>query len=148
MDDQEVRDRDKEAKDRGKLCADEKRGTRESDVKEGDRVLVKQEQTKKLTLTFRPQPFCVLEKTGNSVVVESPEGAQDNRNCTHVKKSVERDGLPEQDSPPHADDKYLKETVEPVVAPAECISEPGPSLVQRPVRAKAPPIRFKDFVMY
>ena len=147
MDDQEVRDRDKEAKDRGKLCADEKRGA-ESDVKEGDIVLVKQEQTKKLTLTFRPQPFCVLEKTGNSVVVESPEGAQDNRNSTHVKKSVERDGLPEQDSPPHADDKYLKETVEPVEAPAECISEPGPSLVQRPVRAKAPPIRFKDFVMY
>ena len=34
------------------------------------------------------------------------------------------------------------------VAPAECISEPGPSLVQYPVRAKATPIRLKDFVMY
>lgn len=34
------------------------------------------------------------------------------------------------------------------VAPAECISEPGPSLVQYPARAKATPIRFKDFVMY
>ena len=29
------------------------------------------------------------------------------------------------------------------VAPAECISEPGPSLVHQ-----ATPIRFKDFVMY
>ena len=37
--------------------------------------------------------------------------------------------------PNTADDKYLKETVESVVAPAECIAEPGPSLVQRPVRA-------------
>ena len=32
MDDLEVRDRDKEAKERGKLYADEKRGARESDV--------------------------------------------------------------------------------------------------------------------
>ena len=101
-----------------------------------------------MTPTFRPAPFRVLEKTGNSVVVDSPKGVQKKRNSTHVKKFVERDGLPEEDSPPHADDKYLKETVEPVVAPAESISEPGPSLVQHPIRAKASAIRFKDFVMY
>ena len=116
--------------------------------KEGDRVLLMQWQTNNLTPTFRPEPFCVLEKTGNNVAVESPEGVQYKRNSTHVKKIVERDGLPEEDPPPHADDKYLKKTVEPVVAPAECISQPGPSLVQYPVRAKATPIRFKDFVMY
>ena len=148
VDDQKARDRDKEAKERGKLYADEKRDARESDVKEGDRVLLKQEQTNKLTLTFRPEPFRVLDKTRNSVVVESPEGVQYKRNSTQVKKFVERDGLPEGDPPPHADGKYLKETVKPVVAPVERISEPGPSLVQRPVRAKAPPIWFKDFVMY
>ena len=94
MDDQEVRDRDKEAKERGKLYADEKRGACESDVKEGDRVLQKQEQTKKLTPTFRPEPFRVLEKTRNSVVVQSHEGVQYKRTSTHVKKFVERDGLP------------------------------------------------------
>lgn len=116
VDDQKSRDRDKEAKERGKLYADEKRDAleSESDVKEGDRVLLKQEQTNKLTLTFRPEPFRVLEKTRNSVVVESPEGVQYKRNSTQVKKFVERDGLPEGDPPPHADDKYLKETVEPV----------------------------------
>ena len=73
-DDREVRDRGKAAKRRGKQYAHEKRGARESDVKEGDRVLPKQEQTNKLTPTFRPEPFFVLEKTGNGVVVESPEG--------------------------------------------------------------------------
>ena len=57
VDDQKGRDRDKEAKERGKLYADEKRGARESDEKEGDRVLLKQEQTNKLTPTFRPAPF-------------------------------------------------------------------------------------------
>ena len=148
VDDQEVRDRDKKAKEIGKLYADEKRDARESDVKERDRVLLKQKQTNKLTPSFRPEPFRVLEKTGNSVVVESPEGVQYKRNSTHVKKFIERDGPPEEDPSSHADDKYLKETVEPVMAPAESTSEPGPSLVQRPVRAKAPPIRFKDFVMY
>ena len=97
MDDLEVRDRDKEAKDRGKLYADEKRGARESDVKEGDRVLLKQEQTNKLTPTFRPESFRLLEKTENGVVVESREGVQYKRNSTHVKKSVKRDGLPEEE---------------------------------------------------
>ena len=112
MDDQKVRDRDKEAKERGKLYADEKRGARESDEKEGDRVLLKQEQTNKLTPTFRPTPFRVLEKTGNSVVFDSTEGVQYKRNSTHVKKFVERDGPPEEAPSPHADDKYSKETVE------------------------------------
>ena len=148
MDDQKVRDRDKEAKERGKLYADEKRGARGSDEKEGNSVLLKQEQTNKLTPPFRSAPFHVLEKTGNTVVADSPDGVQYKRNSTHVKKSVKRDGLPEGDPSPHAHDKYLKETVEPLVAPAESISEPGPSLVQHPVRAKAPPIRFKDLVMY
>ena len=92
MDDQRVRDIDKEAKERGKLYADEKSGARESDEKEGDRILLKQEQTNKLTPTLRPAPFRVLEKTGNSVVADSPEGVQYKRNSTHVKKFVERDG--------------------------------------------------------
>ena len=97
MDDLEVQDRDKEAKERGKLYADEKHGARESDVKEGDRVLLKQEQTNKLTPTFRPESFRLLEKTENGVVFESCEGVQYKRNSTHVKKSVKRDGLPEEE---------------------------------------------------
>ena len=90
VDDQEVRDRDKEEKERGRLYADEKRGARVSDVKEGDKVLLKQEKKDKLTPTFRPEPFHVLEKAGNSVVVESPEGVQYKRNSTHVVTSTQR----------------------------------------------------------
>ena len=54
VEDQEVRDRDNEAKEKGKLYADEKRCARESDVKEGDTVLLRQERKNKLTPTFRP----------------------------------------------------------------------------------------------
>ena len=96
--DQEVRDRDSEAKEKGKLYADEKRQARESDVKEGDTVLLKQQQQNKLTLTFSPEPFRVLEKTGNSVVVESSEGIQYKRNSTHVKRFLERHSSPENQS--------------------------------------------------
>ena len=80
VDDQEVRDRDSEAKEKGKLYADEKRCARESDVKEGDMVLLRQERKHKLTPTFRMEPYRVLDKSGNSVVVESPGGVQYKRN--------------------------------------------------------------------
>ena len=65
-----------------------------------------------------------------------------------MKKLVERDGLPEEDFLPHAGDKYSKAIVEPVVTPAESIPEPDPNPVQWPVKTKAPPVWFKDFVMY
>ena len=77
VEDQEVRDRDNEAKEKGKLYADEKCCARESDVKEGDK---RQERKNKLTATFRPEPYRVLDKSGNSVVVESPDGVQYKRN--------------------------------------------------------------------
>ena len=162
--DQEVRDRDSEAKEKGKLYADEKRHARESDVKEGDTVLLKQEQRNKLTPTFRPKPFCVLEKTGNSVVVESPDGVQYKRNTTHVKKFLERNSSPENqpavpvpnpdnstdfEAPLHDDeaDGPLEETS---VQPAsESTAEPGPSqtTLHRPPRTRTLPARFRDFVM-
>jgi hypothetical protein len=37
-------------------------------------VLVKQELKNKLSTPFAPEPYDVVTKTGNSVVVESPEG--------------------------------------------------------------------------
>ena len=95
MDDQEVRDRDNETKEKGKLYADEKRCARKSDVTEGDTVLLRQERKNKLTPTFRPEPYRVLDKSGNSVVVESPDGVQYKRNSTHVKKFLERSNAPE-----------------------------------------------------
>ena len=53
VDDQEVRDRDSEAKEKGKLYADEKRCARESDVKEGDSVLLRQDPKKQVDANFQ-----------------------------------------------------------------------------------------------
>ena len=42
----------------------------------GDEVLVKQERKNKLSTPFALEPYDVATKTGNSVVVESPDGVQ------------------------------------------------------------------------
>ena len=70
----EMRDRDGEMKAKAKHCADKKRNSQESDLAPGDKVLVKQERKNKLSTPFAPEPYDVVTKTGNSVVVESPEG--------------------------------------------------------------------------
>ena len=81
-DDLEVRDRDKESKQKSKIYTDEKRRARET-IKEGDRVLLRQERENKLTPMFKIQPYEVKSKVGNSVIVKSPEGVQYQRNVTH-----------------------------------------------------------------
>ena len=66
------------------------RNAKESDISPGDKVLVKQERQNKLSTPFAPEPHKVVTKTGNSVVIESPDGVQLKRNNTHVKKYEER----------------------------------------------------------
>ena len=166
MDDQEVRDRDSEAKEKGKLYADEKRCARESDWKEGDTVLSRQERKHKLPPTFRPEPYCVLDKSGNSVVVESPDGVQYKRNSTHVKKFLERSNAPECEmslSPPisnssterqaqpsvNENDEHSGETHTQTVlgSAAEPDSVKDTATACRPIRSRTLPAWFKDFVM-
>ena len=55
---------------------DKKRHAECSDLSPGDKVLVKQEKQNKLSIPFAPQPYEVVTKSGNSVIVESPEGVQ------------------------------------------------------------------------
>lgn len=164
VDDQEVRDRDSEAKEKGKLYADEKRCARESDVKEGDMVLLRQEQRNKLTPTFRPEPYRVLDKLGNRVVVESPDGVQYKRNSTHVKKFLGRSNAPECEmslSPPilnsstkhqtqpsvNESDEHSGETHTQTVVRSAAEPDSIKDTTSRPIRSRTLPTRFKDFVM-
>ncbi|KAL9956352.1 hypothetical protein ACROYT_G037817 [Oculina patagonica] len=75
VDYQKVHDRDSETKEKGKLYADEKGRARESDEKQGDMVLLKQERKTKLN-DIGKEPYLVLDKTGNSVAVESADGVR------------------------------------------------------------------------
>ena len=85
IEDLEVRDRDSEAKAKGKIYVDRRRHAKESNIKEGDLVLLKQKSLSKMTPPFHPQPRRVVSKAGSSVTVQSPNGAQYRRNSSHLK---------------------------------------------------------------
>ena len=88
--DQEMRDRDHELKEKGKMYSGKRRNARKSDIKAGDKVLMKQSKENKFSTQFRPDPFKAVDKTGNSVLVESDKGVRYRRNVTHLKKFHER----------------------------------------------------------
>ena len=77
----EVKDRDAERKEKGKIYADKKRNAVESNIQAGDKVLMKQDKKNKLSTFFNPEPFRVLQKNGNSVLVEADTGVQYKRIC-------------------------------------------------------------------
>ena len=53
----EVRDRDSERKAKGKVYAECQRNARESEIREGDKVLLRQEKENKLSTPYRQSPF-------------------------------------------------------------------------------------------
>ena len=70
--DEEVRDRDRGKKAKMKDYADRQRYVEESDLMEGDKVLLKQQRVNKWSTSFESQPYEIVEKMGNSVLVKSP----------------------------------------------------------------------------
>ena len=143
--DMEVRDRDAEQKGKAKVYADARRGARHSAVSVGDKVLVRQDKVNKLTTTFGATPFTVVNKNGNSLTVESPDGAQYSRNTTHVRRYLSGVEEPMND----ADDG---ENVTPATmevgerdAPVPS-SPPTESRATRPLRQMRMPNKYDDFV--
>ena len=131
---QDVRDHDAEVKGKSKLYADSRRHASYSDVALGDPVLVQQDKTNKLSTTFKATPHKVIAKSGNSVVVESPEGARYNRNTTHVKKFV----IPEEES--------QTQCQEPTTNQDDTADATPSATRERPVRERRAPDRLKDYV--
>lgn len=86
VNDDELRDRDWEKKIKAKIYADERRGAQANDLQTRDQVLLKKKKSNKLSAKFESEPYEIIEKKGNSVVVQSPEKVQYQRNVTEVKK--------------------------------------------------------------
>ncbi|KAK6170475.1 hypothetical protein SNE40_018861 [Patella caerulea] len=90
-DDLAVRDYDAKRKGKGNIYTDFKRKACESNVKEGDLVLLKQKPENKLMSNFEANPCHVISKHGNSVTVENKQGVRYKRNSTHdVKKFIDK----------------------------------------------------------
>jgi hypothetical protein len=76
VDDVAVRERDAETREKGRLYAYTRRGTKESNIQCGDKVFVRQDRENKMSTPCNPFPFKEVERTGNSVVEESDEAVQ------------------------------------------------------------------------
>ena len=83
--DQQARDQDAEKKKRGAEAAN--RRAAESDVAEGDKVLLLQRKQNKLCTTYDPDPYSVVSKKGDLVVIERGE-TQLKRNVGHVRSFI------------------------------------------------------------
>jgi len=78
-----VRLKDAERKQAGKNYSDDRNGAVSSDIKPGDKVLLQQQQSNKLSLPFNPfnpELFTVAERHGQEVIVESQDGITYRRN--------------------------------------------------------------------
>ena len=84
--DEDARDKDSVAKQKGKDYADNRRNAQESGLPRGDQVLLKLNRSSKLDTPFHPEPYRVVDKRGSEVTIQSSTGERYRRNVTHVKK--------------------------------------------------------------
>lgn len=100
--DVEMRDKDKISKERGKEYGDSRSRARESDVKEGDSVIVKRAfQKTKFDSKYNPTPCKVVALHGPEATVQSAAGNLYNRSVSHLKRIPNsREGNSFVESPP------------------------------------------------
>ena len=84
--DQRARDQDAERKRRSADGANKR--AMESDVSEGDKVLLIRQKENKLSATYDPEPYSVVSKRGDLVVIERGETLL-KRNVGHVKRFID-----------------------------------------------------------
>ncbi|PFX17159.1 Uncharacterized protein K02A2.6 [Stylophora pistillata] len=84
-----ILDRDRERKKKGKDYADNLRGACESNLKEGDKVLLPKPKSDKLSPSFEATPCEVVNKEGGHVEIKSPASVHYKRNVTHMQNYEE-----------------------------------------------------------
>jgi len=135
-DDIETRKRDTEMKEKGKVYADHRRKTRESNVEVGDIVLQKQSKQNKLSTNFEQQPYRVIKKEGSKLTLENGDGTISQRNTSFVKPLIGDTENIESDN--YENGEILD----------DCETAQQSDEERRPTRNRKLPERFKDYVMY
>ena len=83
--DQGAIDRDTQKKKANKDYVDKKFHARERDVGEGDWVLLEQKRQNKLSSWYEKEPYEVMARYGDQVVLMSSNGGEYRRNMHHIK---------------------------------------------------------------
>lgn len=152
-----LKERDAHAKLRQKEYADRTRAAKFSDIEEGDQVLLKQARENKLSPNYEPEPYKVVHKDGNAVILEDTNGNNKMRNIAHMKKFVAPETTEKEDQVQPAqlpqEPDQVEQTHPMTIAsqPAEVQETPpnplpGDSVVLRPARSRQPPAYLKDYV--
>ena len=152
------------------MYADCQRNALEREIREGNKVLLRQEKENKLSTPYKQCPLTANQKNGNSVLVDA-DCVQYRRNVTHVKKYFERDYAVLPATSKSTDDSEAQratqslsnqESREPVNVSSERASEDGPleytrsddatmeqrdSVTLRPARLKRSPFKFQEYVL-
>ena len=146
--DQQARDHDAEKKKRGAEAANKRAA--EPDVAEGDKVLLLQRKQNKLSTKYDPDPYNVVSKKGELVVIERGE-TQLKRNVRHLKRFI--GSTPQTRQPQHVGiqplaqplvqqpvkEPFILPAPEPVeVLPQEAVTKFMRELSPQPVAARVP----------
>ena len=83
-----VRRTDAVRKEKGRVDADRIRTAKDSTVKQGDKVLLRQQKQNKLFTPFEQDPYTVVDRKGCSVILEK-DGKQIMRHVSFVKRWVQ-----------------------------------------------------------
>ncbi|CAB4026127.1 PREDICTED: uncharacterized protein K02A2.6-like [Paramuricea clavata] len=125
---------DARKKEQMKSCADNRRGAKESCIKPGDTVLLKQPKENKFSAPYNPQPFVVEKKKGTMVTAKNDSKVV-TRNSSQFKVILTKSA------------KHDDKEVEPKV-PRPSNPQEQKTLQQRPKRNVRQPARFVDYVNY
>ena len=141
-------DRDAEQKLKMKAYADHKLGVRESKIKLGDTVLIKQPKRNKLSSPFSPVPLVVEEKKG-SMVTASNGNKTITRNSSMFKVVPNHIRHAEKITQGQADEDLTAEPWPPEVSEQDkSSSSPSPiTPLRRSQRQTRLPAKLKDFVL-
>lgn len=151
--DGEIRDHDMIYKQSAKTSYDLKHRTQQSDLQLQDRVLMRNlVPQNKLSSMYLPEPARVVEKQGNSVMVQTDDGRRYRRNSSHLKRLIDSQGdeTIRQEVP---DESSYSNWATPTSEPQACSSTPivecykgvRDEMINRPKRQTKRPLRFDDY---
>lgn len=156
--DEEMRDKDKEMKEKGRAYGDQRRNAKQNEIKKGDKVILKrQTKSNKLATVFEPEIYEVIERKGSELMVENiGNKVQYRRNVAHVKKVDDNNEqlLQQEQLELNQSDETQQATLVPecekAVRPRSTFRRPAspapPQIMEKRIRNV--PIRFAQFKMH
>jgi len=132
--------KDKVQKEKAKIRVDKK--TKESQIKEGDKVLILQEKKNKLTPNFDPDPYLVIRRTGSALVLKRSNSII-RRNVAHARIYMRCNAsVSNNDSDTEPEDELDTEGI----AADHTAPDEAPLALQRPERIRRRPTYLDDYI--